>query len=289
MRIRRIPPKRLLFSGGGFRVIAYLGVLHVLEEEQLLKHVREFCGVSAGAFVATMLALGYSLPVIQRFCFEYDFTGLRNIEPESLLDFTETFGIDDGNKLETLIEKLLKHKQLPPTTTFRDVPNLRIWAADLQSASLIEFNKDSTPDIEIRFGLRASMAFPLYYVPLKHPVTYHLLTDGGVYDNYPMLSLTPEQQEETIGVVFEWSKFPIDIPDISKYITLLFSGYYMPSYQALIRQHRNKTIVIPCGEFPVLHFEASLEEKQGLVECGRKATVDFLRTPTKIGRRASIS
>jgi hypothetical protein len=64
----------------------------------------------------------------------------------------------------------------------------------------------------------------------------------------------------------------------------------MPCYQFLIKQHRNKTIVIPCGEFPALHFEASLEEKQGLVECGRKAALKFLLHPPKYnGRRNSVS
>jgi predicted acylesterase/phospholipase RssA len=286
----RIPPKRLLFSGGGLRVLSYLGVIQVLEEKQLLKHVREFCGVSAGAFVATMLALEYSLPTIQRFCFEYDFAGLRNIEPESFLEFIETFGIDNGETLNSLIIKLLKHKNYPPTATMRDIPNLRIWASDLQQAKLIEFSAEKTPDIEVCFALRASMAFPLYFVPMKHPDTGHLLADGGIYDNYPILSLTPQQREETIGCTFEWSKFPIDIPDISRYISLLFSGYYMPCYQFLIKQHRNKTIVIPCGEFPALHFEASLEEKQGLVECGRKAALKFLLHPPKYnGRRNSVS
>jgi len=285
----RIPPRRLLFSGGGLRIIAFLGALQTLEEHSLLTSVREFCGVSAGAFVATMLALKYSLPEIQRICFEYDFSNLRNLEPETMLEFIETFGVDPGDKLEFLIHTILKHKKLPPTATFKDLPSLRLWTSDLQVASLVEFSARLTPDIPISFGLRASMAFPLYYIPLKHPKTGHLLADGGVFDNYPILTLSQLEQEETLGFVFEFSKYPIDIPDISKYITMLFSGYYMPSYQALIRQHRNKTIVIPCGEFPALHFEASLEEKMALIACGQKAVEQFLKAYKFKGRRHSVS
>ena len=271
------------------RVIAYLGVLNVLEEQHLLKHVREFCGVSAGAFVALMLALNYNLKTIKRFCFEYDFSNVRTLEPDTILEFTETYGLDSGNRLQTLIEKILKHKNIPPKVTFKNIPNLRIWASDLQNSCLIEFSSTKTPDIEVAFALRASMAFPIYFVPLKHPETGHLLADGGIYDNYPILSMTQNEQEETLGVVFEWAKLPIKIEDVSKYISLLFTGYYMPSYQALIKQHRNKTIVIPCGEFPSLHFEATLKEKEDLVTHGRKATILFLKgTPYK-GRRMSVS
>jgi predicted acylesterase/phospholipase RssA len=284
-----IPPRRLVFSGGGLRVIAYLGVLQVLEEQNLLKHVREFCGVSAGAFVSVMLALGYSLQVIQRFCFEFDFAGLRVLEPDSVLQFTETFGIDPGDNLEALIHKILKHKGYSPTATFRELPNVRMWASDIQQGKLVEFSNQATPTIQISFALRASMAFPLYYIPLKHPETGHLLTDGGVYDNYPILSLTQQQRNECIGITFEWSKFPLDIPDVSRYISLLFSGYYMPCYKALIEQHRNKTIVIPCGEFPALHFEATLEEKLNLVKCGRTAAEKFIQNPIPYrGRRNSV-
>jgi len=284
-----IPPRRLLFSGGGMRAIAYLGVINVLEEQGLLKHVREFCGVSAGAFVSLMLALKYNLNVIKRFCFEYDFSSVRALDPDTMLEFTETFGLDTGERLQNLIEKILKHKNLPPKTTFKSIPGLRIWASDLQNSCLVEFSATKTPDIEITLALRASMAFPIYFVPLKHPHTGHLLADGGIYDNYPILSLTQQEQEETVGVVFEWAKLPIDIPDLSKYISLLFTGYYMPSYQALIRQHRNKTIVIPCGEFPSLHFEATLEEKLELVNHGRKATLKFLNGYKYKGRRNSCT
>jgi predicted acylesterase/phospholipase RssA len=284
-----IPPRRILFSGGGMRVIAYLGVLQVLEEKKLLKHVREFCGVSAGAFVALMMALKYNLNTIKRFCFEYNFTNVRTLEPESILEFTETFGLDTGGRLQLLIEKILKHKNLPPKATFKSIPNLRVWVSDLQTSSLVEFSSVKTPDIEITFALRASMAFPIYFVPLKHPETGHLLADGGIYDNYPILSLTPQEQQETIGIVFEWGKLPIQIPDLTKYISLLFTGYYIPAYQSLIQQHRNKTIVIPCSEFPALNFEATVEEKEGLVNHGREATLIFLKgTPYK-GRRLSVS
>ena len=285
----RIPPRRLLFSGGGMRVIAYLGVLQVLEEQSLLKYVREFCGVSAGAFVATMLALKYSLKTIKRFCFECDFSNIRTLEPDTMLEFTETYGLDTGERLQALIEKILKHKNLSPKATFKSIPNLRLWASDLQNCCLIEFSSIKTPDIEIAFALRASMAFPIYFVPLKHPQTGHLLADGGIYDNYPILSLTQQEQEDTIGIVFEWAKLPIDIPDVSKYISLLFTGYYMPSYQTLIQQHRNKTIVIPCSEFPCLHFEATIQEKEELVDHGRKATLKFFKGIPYKGRRMSVS
>ncbi len=281
--MRIIPPRRLVFSGGGVRVIAYLGALHVLEEKTLLTNIREYCGVSAGSLVALMMALGYSLRVIQRFCYEYDFTSLRALEPESVLQFTETFGIDDGKSLEQLIHKFLKHKGFPPTTTFQELHNsgkakdLRVWASNLQMARQEEFSVKTTPDVHIAFAIRASMAFPLYYIPVHHPKTKTLLADGGIYDNYPILGLSEEERQEALGFTFEWSQYPVEIKSLSDFMSAIFSGYYMPAYQTLIQTYKSRTIIIPCSEFPALHFDATKEEKDALVACGRKATEAFLK------------
>jgi predicted acylesterase/phospholipase RssA len=273
------------------RVIAYLGVLQVLEEQSLLKHVREFCGVSAGALVALMLALGYSLKVLERFCFEFDFTTLKSIDPDTIFECIDYFGLDNGDSLVKLIQKILHHKGFPPSTTFKDLreKDLRVWASDLQTAKLVEYSYEKTPDTTIIFAIRASMAFPLYYTPMKDPQTGHMLVDGGLCDNYPIMALNPEEREESVGLAFAWSKIPMDIPDITKYVGLMVSGFYLNLYQLLLEQHRNKTILIPCGEFPALHFEATLEERQGLVECGRLAAIKFLNTTTKPLRRSSVS
>jgi NTE family protein len=106
MRTPYVPPRRLILSGGGLRVISFIGVLQVLEQENMLSKIREFCGVSAGALVGTMLALGYSLQKIERFFLEYDFSEVRTLEPENILLVFEEFGIDSGERLETLIKKL---------------------------------------------------------------------------------------------------------------------------------------------------------------------------------------
>jgi NTE family protein len=47
------------FSGGGIRGIAFGGALQFLEEYDLLSQVKNFAGSSAGAVVASGLAIGY--------------------------------------------------------------------------------------------------------------------------------------------------------------------------------------------------------------------------------------
>jgi NTE family protein len=296
MRIH-IPPRRLLLSGGGIRVISYVGVLQVLEEKGFLKGIREFCGVSAGSLLALMLALGYKLSVLERFCFEYDFSNVRSFEPENILDFLETYGVDDGSNLEKLLQKILHHKGFKPNVTFEEleasgtVKSVRLWAADIQMLHPIEFSAKATPKMEVIFALRASMAIPMYFTPVRHPTTNTFLVDGGVFDNYPISYLTETEANETLGVAFEFSKRPVDVGHVGTFISLLSAGYYQPSYQRLIKQYMDRTICLPCAEQSALDFEASVEQRRQLVTIGRQAAETFFNTPPirSLLRRHSVS
>lgn len=294
--VSRVPPRRLVFSGGGIRVISYIGMLEVLEEQGLLKHVREFCGVSAGAFSAMMLALGYSIPAMKQFSLEFDFSSLRSVEPELALQFMESYGIDDGQQLRRVLETMLKHKGFGPETTFQQLAEsrrckeLRVWAADLEMMEPAEFSAKATPNVSIVTAVHASMAYPVYFIPVEHPETGHILTDGGVFDNYPISFLTEEEAQQSLGVTFELKERARNIQEFGDFMARIFAGYYMPSYQRLVEQYKDRTIVIPCAEFPALHFEASMEEKHHLIEMGRQATEAFCKALEPVaGRRRSVA
>lgn len=294
---RLIPPRRLVFSGGGIRVVSYLGVLQVLEEQNQLAHIRELCGVSAGALVSLLLALQYRLPVIERFCLEYDFGQVRSEDPEHALEFFEHYGIDDGSALEKLIHKILYHKGFGPDTTFQElaaskkVKSIRVWASDIQNLEPIEFSAEKTPHITVAFALKASMAIPLYFIPPRHPVTGNLIVDGGIFDNYPMSFLTDQEAEESLGITFIYPTRPVPIPDFATFVSLLTIGYYIPSYRRLVERHRQRTIEIPCADFSSTHFEASIEERQELVAKGRQAAERFFEACERpiLIRRHSVS
>ncbi len=292
-----LPPRRIVFSGGGIRVVSYLGVLQVLEEKNLLSHLRELCGVSAGALVSLLLALQYRLPVIERFCLEYDFGQIRSEDPEHALEFFEHYGIDDGTSLEKLIHKILYHKGFGPDTTFQElatsgrVKSIRVWASDIQNLEPIEFSAQKTPDISVAFALKASMAIPLYFIPPRHPTTGNLIVDGGVFDNYPMSLLTEQEANESLGITFSHPTIPVPVTDFATFVSLLTVGYYIPSYRRLIQKHQDRTIEIPCADFSSTHFEATREERQELVAKGRQAAERFFQTPQKptMIRRHSVS
>jgi predicted acylesterase/phospholipase RssA len=291
-----IPPRRLVLAGGGIRVVSYVGVLEALQERNLLQSIREFCGVSAGALSALMLALGYSVDFIRRFVLKYDFTNVRSIDPDHVLEFLDDYGIDTGENLQRLVRVLLKHKGHSPTATFQELADsgrckrLRVWAADIQFTTPVEFSVTTTPTVQVVTAIHASMAVPLYFKPVIHPLTETLLVDGGIFENYPMDYLTEEEAKETLGVTFQFSHRPLEVTDFSRFLTLITTGHGATYHQKVIGRHEDRTIIIPCAEFPMMHFEASQEDRERLIEIGRSATEHFLNNVVRpVGRRRSIN
>lgn len=293
-----IPPKRICLSGGGIRAVAFLGALEVLHQKQLLRTVKEYIGISAGAFISFGICIGYSFAEMKQIAFEFDFSHIRSLEAESAIDFLETYGFDSGENLMKLLESLLKQKQLPPSLTFEGLqelypngPALRCFATDLTTCHAREFSWKKTPDIRVVDALRAAMSLPLYFTPVPDPETGHLLSDGALLDNYPMTFLTPEERKESLGFVF--SNTHVENREIHEpfdFLQQMLACVYVPRARRILSETAENTVILPNGEFPSWHFEASKEDRMRLAATAAEATKRFLEgwKPQKPPRRYSV-
>lgn len=284
-----IPPRRIVLSGGGIRALAHLGALDVLEKKGLLKAVKEYIGVSAGAFVGFSLVIGYTVQELIMLCSAFDFSLLRNLDPEGALEFPATFGFDNGGNLMKLLESLLRIKKHSTTLTFGEWasqhpegPFLRCFATDLHTTQPREFSAETTPTVKMLDALRASMSLPAYFTPVKDPITDNLLVDGGILHNFPLAFLPYNQRQDALGLSFSYDHTNVDsIPDLLTFFSQIFACYYIPRTYALHRMHPERCIIIPCGHVQAWNFEATQEEREGIMNLGRKATEDFLKASTR--------
>jgi predicted acylesterase/phospholipase RssA len=280
-----IPPRRIVLSGGGIRALAHLGALDVLEKEGLLKNVKEYVGVSAGAFVGFAICIGYTIAELRMLCSVFDFALIRNLDPEAALDFPTTFGFDNGENLIKLLHSLLRIKKLSPTVTFadwkethREGPFLRCFATDLYTTQPREFSFETTPTVTFVDALRASMSLPAYFTPVNDPVTGNLLVDGGILHNFPLAFLPFSQRHDALGLSFSYDHTKVNqIPDLLTFFSQIFACYYIPRTYTLHKQHPENCIVIPCGHIQAWDFEATQEQREKIMELGREATVEFLQ------------
>lgn len=201
----------LVLEGGGVRGLAYAGVFSVLEEKNILQHIEKVGGSSAGAIAGFMISMGYSaaeidsmmqqLPVQQ---FNDGKGGLWGKYKRVKNDF----GIYEGKKFESWLQRLAKIKTGNPNISFAELHALRLsgkkfkdlycTGTNLSRQQLEVFSYEHTPDMPVALAVRISGGVPLYFEPVALDndlrkikkgdtasfINYYV--DGGMLCNYPI-------------------------------------------------------------------------------------------------------
>ena len=288
---RDMYPRRLYLCGGGIRTFAHLGALHVFEEKGYLQFVKEWMGISAGAFLALCLALRFPLAELREFFLKFDLTTV--MDADTAPGWLYHLGYDTGNKLQKLAEAFLHQKGLPSNTTFADLEAkgflaFRTFATDIQTGTLVEFSTAKTPTYCVAQAVRASMSLPYYFQPFPCPVTGHLLCDGGVLSNYPLRFLSEKDLDETLGIQFLTRTPPVDDDDLI--------GILMRPLRILMHEHHTleskdyekQTLTVHLDNVNLMDLNISIEGKLAIVEKGREAAHRFVQTGKKPVRRYSV-
>jgi len=188
----------LVLSGGGVKGYAHLGVLRVLERENI--KIDYITGTSIGAFVGTLYSIGYSVDEIEKFLDDVnvsnfletmaDNTNLSLEKKESLkkysvhlsfdneLNFSFPKGLKGTGEAYLLLKELLgKYEYMDNFDNF-PIP-LRIVATNLNTGETKAFSKG-----DVAKTLIASMAIPSIFEPMK--IDGEIYVDGLVSRNLPV-------------------------------------------------------------------------------------------------------
>ncbi len=186
--------RNLVFEGGGVKGIAYIGALTVLEEQGILKNIKRVGGTSAGAIVATLLALDYSVEEIRDILWTMDFNQfldsswgvIRNTER-----LLKEYGWYKGDYFKNWMEQLIERKTGNRQITFKEL-SLRsksrlpyLIGTNLSTGFAEIFSHDHTPEMPVAEGVRISMSLPLFFTAVRLSEKA-LCVDGGVLENYPI-------------------------------------------------------------------------------------------------------
>jgi NTE family protein len=164
----------IILGGGGVRCFAYVVALHYLYNTGQLHLIRNYIGVSGGAFIATVLAMGLS-PV-------HAYNAMRE---RNLLE-----GIFESNDwIEKTLSILLTIAGLHTNMNFRDLNRrtgkfLGIVATDVYKAKPMYFSHLDTPNVSVIDGVRASSSIPLVFPPVW--INGSMFVDGAISDPNPM-------------------------------------------------------------------------------------------------------
>lgn len=161
------PKIGLALGSGGSRGLAHLGVIKVLEENNI--PIDYIAGTSIGAMAGGFYVSGLSIKRIEEIALETDWHRMF-----SLIDPHFKQGLVGGGKVETFIEKHLDGKK------FEDckIPFVAV-ATDLKTGEVVVINKGKMAQ-----AIRASISIPLVFKPID--IGGRMLVDGGLSDPVPV-------------------------------------------------------------------------------------------------------
>lgn len=171
----------IALGSGGFRGIAHIGVLKVLEENGFKPSY--ISGSSIGALIGAYYAIYGSYEKIEERLKEWPINNLYKF-----LDIRWKSGFIAGKKFSTFLEKEFGGQMIGRTK----IP-LKIIATDLKSGQAYVFKGG-----DLAQAIRASVSVPLVFVPVKKGD--HLLVDGALSNPVPLDYLEEFKPDILIGV-----------------------------------------------------------------------------------------
>ncbi|MBC6992792.1 patatin-like phospholipase family protein [Neolewinella lacunae] len=277
----------LVLSGGGARGYAHIGALQVLEEAGI--RVDYIGGTSMGSIVGGLYAAGYRAGQLERMLRQTDIMA----ELQDVI----------GRENRTIYEKLynehyllglsLQNFSLQLPAALSDGQRIRDlfshWTAGVHTVR--DFSRLPTPFLCVGTDLvtgeailleegiladamRASAALPGVLSP--HEMNGHIMTDGGISNNYPAEEIKEKGMDYIIGITVEQD--PYDADEINSLDKLLLQIAFFQATRRNIDQYAATNIDLKpeLGGFSQLSFE-SIDD---IILAGRRAAeakLDSLR------------
>jgi NTE family protein len=285
----------IAFEGGGITGLAHMGVLKVMGSSGLIEPLTHFAGASAGSIVAGLMACKIPVDRLCKIMLNFDFKILQDSSWFFFRDvyrLVKDFGWNPGLSLETTIENILSSEGISPSITLGEIKlkygsMLVIPVTDVGLKQTVYFNSEDTPDVKLSSLIRMSCGIPFFFSTIKE--NDHMYVDGGLLDNYPIMSLYKYiPKEQVIGVKLmtrseidsrlrrEVNSVPVNILDYAKDIIEMLRE------QALkLHVHSDdweRTIAVDIGTTSSINFSLDEYAKKNLIASGEvAATVFFLK------------
>lgn len=286
----------LVCKGGGMKGIALVGAIASLED--IGYEWDRLAGTSAGALVASLLAVGYTSSEIEEILYEIDYPKFKDKNLFQLIPFAGDLlsisfykGIYSGKYLEEFLHEKFKQKG---KTKFKDVSingesRLKMIASDVTRKKLLVLPDDLVDydidpmDFEIAKAVRMSASIPLYFYPVKleYDKKSCFIVDGGLLSNFPIwiFDTNCHSRYPTIGLNLSQdtnheiheSKNPINyLLDIVKTSLYTNEDVYFKEKDYL------RIINIPTLNVSATSFNIPKETMEKLYESGYKSAQSFV-------------
>ena len=245
----------VVMSGGGARGLAHIGVIKVLEENNI--PIDYVAGTSMGAIVAALYSMGYTpdemIKMMKSEDFQRWYTGTmdqnymyyfkKNRQVPDL--FSVHFSFKDSVRIVPPLANIVN--AAPMNLGFLEIfagytaackgdfnklmVPFRCVASDIYNKKEVIFSKGDLGD-----AVRASMTYPFFFRPIK--VDNVLMYDGGLYNNFPSDVMQKEFNPDIIiGSIVSDNPTVPDEKDIMSQVENLVMGqsnYSLPKEKGIL-------------------------------------------------------
>lgn len=302
-----------VFEGGGIKGIAFTGAIKVMEDYGYFW--RNIAGTSAGAIVASLLAVGYKANEIKNLMEELDYRKITDKRITPLLNLGINKGLYKGDYIREWIDLKLYEKMKNKIGNRRPVKfkdliipkenevllnnpkykrkyKLHIIAADVTRGKMLILPEDidyygiNPDELDVSLAVRMSMSIPMYFEPvtLKNCKQKYYIVDGGVMSNFPVWLFDTQGEPEWPTIGFRL----LDFKKKDKYnkITNTFN-YFTSVVETMLKNDVSlditkmdnlRTIDIDYLGVKTTNFRISDEKKQELYCSGEECAKEFLES-----------
>lgn len=286
-----------MFEGGGMKGIGLIGAVCYFEERGY--KWERFAGTSAGAVIASLLAVGYTGKELKDIMMKLDHAEFfdkgkvryMNIFKKSITLLKDK-GIHSGDKIEEYLRELMLKKG---KRTFGDISvngkcPLKIIASDITQKNMLILPEDikkygmDPMKLDIAKAIRMSISIPLYFKPVKldYNNQYSYIVDGGILSNFPIWIFDTEGLPTwpTIGFKLVEDKINYNTSKKTDFISYIFDiiGTMIDKNEEVYLKDKDavRTVFIPTLGVGTTEFDISKEMRMKLFNSGYKSAERFL-------------
>jgi NTE family protein len=282
----------LAISGGGVAEVACGGALRVwVRAGNTLSQFTDFAGTSAGAIVATMLAMRASIDVIEETLSTADFSSFVDTsifdKIRDAYEFWNAYGWNSGDGLEIWIRDMIQKLAGNKDTTFQQAytrfgTRLIITKTDLlyPECRSVTMDYQSHPNEMIREAVTTSCRIPLFFQAAFKDG--HVFVDGGVLMNYPLRALYKYlKPEECMGISLRSEPGTLVLKPVESYenfITSIVNAWLRASTEQHIKEDDWKRTCSIHVTLSAVDFHAEKPKIDEAIKQGELAMAVFLKS-----------
>ena len=246
----------LVLSGGGALGIAHLGVIEVLEKNNIPIDI--ITGTSMGALVGGLYAAGVSVDTLKKKLLSFRRMHIIDIDIFALLNN----GLLKGKKVTKYIEKIVFDKKIEDCKkTFGCV------ATDLEKGELVNMISG-----QLSLAIRSSIAVPGLFAPAEN--FDKELYDGGLIDNLP-INLAKQLGADII-IAVDVTKYKVE-SQLNRPFNIITSAFRLMLDKSIEGQRKMADVLINVYQPDVDSFSFSKENNIKSYEYGKKACEDSIK------------